>query len=295
MGVNFFPSRWPIMCAVMNQVSDLNLAVAVHAAGAMPSLQINRYNSDRTINHDLVNQELSEFVKQTGTGNVVLVVAEEDLFDYKFIKLVRQYRISHVELLGNEIDNSIYTHKPQFHLGLQYIKQNSKVLSRIVSKTSTNPHPDAFCVKGKESAGFAGNISVSDLFEQQKAITNQALIPYGGVGTPAQVKHYLDRGAAGVAVGTLFAATKESCLSTQTKLEMCKASSTQLTQFSNTEQNALVLGPLESTEQDWNHERDLKNGIAGQGGLVYAGAGIDHITEIRTVKQVVDYLTQDLV
>jgi enoyl-[acyl-carrier protein] reductase II len=282
------------MCAVMNQVSDLNLALAVHAAGAMPSLQINRYNKDQTINYDLVNQELSEFVKQAGNGNVVLAVAEEDLFDYTFIKLIRQYRVSHVELLGNEIDNSIHWHKSHFQISLQYVKQTSKLLSRIVSTTSTNPHPDAFCVKGKESAGFAGAVSVSDLFEQQRSISNTALIPYGGVGTPTQVKHYMNRGAAGVAVGTLFAATQESCLSYKTKLAMCNASLSQITQFKETEQNALVLGELKSAKQDWNHEHDLKNGIAGQGGLVYAGTAIDHVTHIRTAQEVVDYLTSEL-
>ena len=294
MGVNFFPSRWPIMCAVMNQVSDLNLALAVHAAGAMPSLQINRYNDDHTINYDRVDYELSEFVKQTGNSHVVLVAAEEDLLDHKFIKLIREYNVSHIELLGNNVDRSAYWYQSNFQLVLQYVKQTSKVLSRIVSTTSTNPHPDAFCVKGKESAGFAGAVSVSDLFEQQRSISNTALIPYGGVGTPAQVKQYMDRGAAGVAVGTLFAATQESCLSHETKLAMCNASLSQITQFKETEQNALVLGELKSTKQDWNHEYDLKNGIAGQGGLVYAGTAIDHVTHIRTVQEVVDYLTSKL-
>ena len=56
----FFPSRWPIMCAAMNQASDLNLAVAVHAAGAMPTLQINRYNDNLTLNHDIINDTLTE-------------------------------------------------------------------------------------------------------------------------------------------------------------------------------------------------------------------------------------------
>ena len=282
------------MCAVMNQVSDLNLALAVHAAGAMPSLQINRYNNDRTINHDFVNQELSEFTKSTGNCNVVLAISEEDLLDIAFIKLIQQHKVSHVEILSNAIDNSSYWYNPRFQFGLKYIKQTSKVLARILGAVSANPHADAFCIKGKESAGFSSSVSVSDLFDQQQVISDTALIPYGGIGTPVQVKQYMDRGAAGVAVGTLFAATRESCLSTKTKLAMCGSNSDQLSQFKETGQNALVLGTLESKEQDWNHEHDLKNGIAGHGGLVYAGSAIDHVTEIRTVQQVVDYLTSEL-
>lgn len=293
--MSFFPSRWPIMCAVMNQVSDLKLALAVHEAGAMPSLQIDRYNTNRTINYDRVDFELSEFTRQAGNGNMVLVVAPEDLLDYQFLKLIGQYNVSHAEILGNEIDSSIYWHKPQISVGMKLLKKTTKILTRAVSTTSYNPWTDAICIKGKESAGFTSNLSVLDLFKQHQIISNCPLIPYGGIGTPQQVKQYMDLGAGGIAVGTLFAATEESCISTETKLTMCKSSSANLTKLPDTEQNSLVIGTLESTKQDWNHDYDLSRGIAGQGGLIYAGSAIDYVTEIRTVKQVVDYLTQDLV
>ena len=72
---------------------------------------------------------------------------------------------------------------------------------------------------------------------------------------------------------------------------MVDANSQSLTKL-NTSQRALVIGEVSN---DANHQQSLNAGIAGQGGLVYAGSAIDHVTEIRTVKQVVDYLTQDLV
>ena len=282
------------MCAVMNQVSDLNLALAVHEAGAMPSLQIDRYNNNRTINYDRVDYELSEFTKQAGNGHLVLVAAPEDLLDYQFLKLIGQYNISHVEILGNEIDSSMHWCKPQISVSIKLLKKTTKILIRATGTVTFNPWADAVCIKGKESAGFAGNVSVSELFDQHQAVANTPLIPYGGIGTPVQVKNYMDRGAAGVAVGTLFATTHESCLDTNTKLAMCGASFAQITQFKETGQNALVLGTLESSEQDWNHEQDLKNGIAGRGGLVYAGSAIDHVREIRSVKEIVEHLVEEL-
>ena len=278
----------------MNRVSDLNLALAVHEAGAMPSLQISRYNNDCTINYDKVNAELAEFVNLTGTCNLVLAVAPEDLFDYTFVKLINHYCISHVELLGNEIDSSVHYYDSRFELGMKYIKKTTKVLRRTLGKVIDDSWSDAICIKGKDSAGFAGQVSVSDLFDQHCVTASKNLIPYGGIGSPAQVKQYMDRGASAVAVGTLFAASKESCLSQETKLAMCAADSSQLTQFATTEQNALVLGKLESPRHDWNHEHDLANGIAGRGGLIYAGTAIDHVTSIRTVKEVVEYLVKDL-
>lgn len=298
MGLKFFPSRYPIMCAVMNQVSNLALALAVQEAGCMPSLQIDRYNQDKTINHDKVHAELGEFVLSAGNSNLVLVAAEEDLFDYAFIKAVRQHRISHLEILGNEVNTTAHWLDPRMNLAIQYVKQTTKILTRAINTPSTNPYADGICIKGKESAGFAGSVSVCDLFEQQKAISTQAVIPYGGIGTPQQVKHYLEKGAAGVAVGTLFAATQESCLSTSTKLSMCNSSASDLVTFQETGQNALVLGNKESVltdSQDWNRSASLATGIAGRGGHIYAGAGIDHVTEIKTVKQVVDYLVQHIV
>ena len=194
MGMKFFPTRWPIMCAVMNRVSDLNLALAVHEAGAMPSLQISRYNDNRTINHDTVNAELAEFVNLAGTSNLVLAVAPEDLFDYTFVKLINHYRISHVELLGNEIDNSAHYYDPRFELGMKYLKKTTKILRRTLGKIIDDSWSDALCIKGKDSAGFAGQISVSDLFDQYCATTSKNLIPYGGIGSPTQVKQYIVHG-----------------------------------------------------------------------------------------------------
>jgi enoyl-[acyl-carrier protein] reductase II len=295
---NFFPSRWPIMCAVMNGVSDLNLALAVRKAGAMPSLLLNRYNSDNTINYDLINDALNEYQRITGDVNLVFAIAEEDLFDYQLVKILRHFKVSHVEFLSNHIDTSHIWHRKDFQTAIKYMQSTTKIMSRIFN-TKENDLVDALCIKGKESAGFSGTVSVKDTFQKQKLITPAtAIIPYGGVGTPEQVKYYITQGAAGVAVGTLFAASMESCLSTEVKTAMCKKSSTDITIFSDTNQNALVLGEkdqvLTSNTHDWNRSSSLATGIHGNGevGHIYAGHSIDYVTKIRSVAEIVDYLTE---
>ena len=296
----FFPSRWPIMCAAMNQASDLNLAVAVHAAGAMPTLQINRYNDNLTLNHDIINDTLTEYSKQTGTNQVILIASEEDFFDREFLKLVRSHRVSHIEILNNSLNSSVYLFDPKWPILMKAVKATTKIIQRSLDNALDLPWVDAYGVKGAESAGFAGQLSVSKMFDlQQQATPDKPVIPYGGIGTPKQVREYLDRGAAAVAVGTLFAATKESCLSPEAKQAMVSANSQQLTKFKENNQSALILGNKNDVLDDqstWNRDASLNLGLTGNGtqGHIYAGASIDYVTQIRSVQEVVDYLTSEL-
>lgn len=298
--MNFLPSRWPIMCAAMNQASDLKLAVAVHAAGAMPTLQINRYNDDHTLNHDIIDQTLKEYSKQTGTSQVILIASEEDFFDHEFLKLVRSHQVSHIEILSNAVDNSCYGHDPKWPVLINAVRATTKIIQRSLDRALDLPWIDAYGVKGAESAGFTGQLSVSEMFDlQQQATPNKPVIPYGGISTPKQVKEYLDRGAGAVAVGTLFAATHESCLSLATKHAMVAANSQQLTKFKENNQSALILGNENDVLDDqstWNRDASLKLGLTGNGtqGHIYAGASIDYVTQIRSVQEVIDYLTSEL-
>jgi enoyl-[acyl-carrier protein] reductase II len=283
------------MCAVMNGVSDLNLALAVHSAGAMPSLMI--LAQDRS---DRLDQALKEFVKCIGNANIVLHLDHADLTNLSIMKLVNQYKVSHVELLG-ALDTQGMTTKQEFdHVmlnpvyasGLKFVQSTSKTIIRILSPSQSS-NVAGYALKGNNAAGFGGKLSVSDLFDQQIQNTpHMPLIPYGGIGTPNDVADYMRRGAAGVAVGTLFAATKESCIADSTKQQMVMASAGSLTKF-DTSQQALVLGNV-AHDNTPNRQASLNQGLAGQGGLVYAGPAIDYVTEIRTVQQVVDYLTSEI-
>jgi NAD(P)H-dependent flavin oxidoreductase YrpB (nitropropane dioxygenase family) len=281
----------------MNGVSDLQLAIAVHEAGAMPSLMLNHRCADKSIDVKLVNQSLTMFNEATGAVNLVYAISEEDLFNYELLKILRKHRVSHVEFVPNQIDNSKWWYDKKFTLALTYLKQTTKIITRAVSTPSHNEHVDAVAVKGSESAGFSGDISVSVLFDQQKlAMPHKATIPYGGVGSAAQVSDYLSRGAAAVAVGTLLAASKESCLSSQAKEILCKKTSADLLKFTDTHQQALMLSKVECNDGDWNRTNSLVKGLHGTNntGHIYAGRSIDYVTEIKTVKQIINDLVQDI-
>lgn len=283
----------------MNQVSDLSLALAVHEAGAMPSLMVNGEHRAEKI-----SSALSEFVKSVGHANLVLSLNYYDLVNIDIVKLVRQYKVSHVELLG-ALDSLQMTTRQEFdHVmsdslfrnGLKFIQSTTKTMIRIFSPTEAQSQLQAYALKGSDSGGFTGNLSVSELFARQRQLTpGMKLIPYGGIGTAKQVADYIQQGAAAVAVGTLFAATKESCLAQSVKQQMISSSSTDLTKFT-TSQQALVLGPHSEVVADItpNRQASLNSGVAGQGGLIYAGKSIDYVTKIRSVQEVVDYLSSEL-
>ena len=284
----------------MNQVSELNLAVAVQAAGAMPTLQIKRYNEDHSLNHDIIDQTLKEYVKQTGTSNLILIASEEDFLDPVFLKLIRDHHVSHIEILSNLPNNGSYCYDSRWSMAMTIARRTAKIIQRCVDHALDLPWVDAYGAKGSESAGFAGQRTVSEMFDlQQKTVPNKPVIPYGGVGTPEQVRAYLDRGAGAVAVGTLFAVTKESCLSAEAKQAMVAANSQQLTKFKENNQSALILGNKQDVLDDrstWNRDASLSQGLTGNGtqGHIYAGSAIDYVTEIKSVQEVVDYLTSGL-
>ena len=276
----------------MNGVSqDLKLAIAVHRAGAMPSLMPNNLEKDVKL-----------FKKLTGNTNLVISVSEIDLYNNNFVDNLIDLKITFVELLRDDIDsveklNSIQPlsenwYNCTFLKNLERLKSNNiKIMRRCFKRPiETFDLIDAVCIKGKESAGFSSDISIEQLLQEQKEKTPDAkLITYGGIAGPDDVKKYLDLGADAVGVGTLFAASVESCIDIKTKQLMVSKTKKDLTLFQDTKQNAMVIEPLDS-DDDFNRHKSLDLGIRGIGGHIYAGYSINGVTEIRTVKQTVDYL-----
>jgi NAD(P)H-dependent flavin oxidoreductase YrpB (nitropropane dioxygenase family) len=303
MTEKFFNSRYPIMEALMNGGSDLPLALAVAEAGAFPSYW---YRTNQELHSDI-----KEFVHCFGHTNIVVGgITTNQLTDLEFLKLINELKVSHIELLatdyqtGNFLDMRQLLTDSKLSVSMRFLKKTSKMLTRIYQPTTcsiTNSYFDAYCIKGQESAGKTSTFMVSDLFDSQQIIGGNCLIPYGGIGTPDQVKNYVDRGAVAVAVGTLFAASIESPLSDQAKQQLIQSTSDNLTRLADTNQNSLILdkdfkNAIPTAENNWNRQNYLDQGLHGNGneGLLYIGKGVDHVNEIRPVKDIVKYLVSKL-
>lgn len=302
-----FQCQRPILEACMNKGSTLKLALAVHEAGGYPSLCSWTYNKRA----ELLQKDLDLFVKTTGSNRIHISFELGEFDPQIIIDIVKSHRVPTIELIygdKNTFGSTTNDHDviDQLEELLQPIKAlGTRVFRRIydpVDHSSMNSHLlDGFCIKGKESAGFSGYMSVRDLFLKQQQLTPSALlIPYGGVGTAAQVKDYMDLGAEIVAVGTLLALSAESSLSTQTKQQAITARSDNLTEFKhvvgNTErkQTALQFQPYIGPD-DQNGTIGLVRGIHGKThGHVYFGHGIDHVSDILTCKQIISNLTSQI-
>ena len=287
----------------MNGGSDLTLAVAVADAGAFPSYWFR--------SKEQLHDDITEFIKCTGHSNIVVGGLDIQRFtDLELLEIIAKLKISHLEVLATDYQTGDFLSMTKVLSDdavierFKKLKKTSKIMTRIYEPTNcslSSLYFDGFCIKGKESAGKSGNYSVSELFDIQKNNSSNHLIPYGGVGTPKQVKNYLDRGAAGVAVGTLFAASKESSLSNEAKQQIVKANTSSIIRLADTGQNSLLLDDafkksLPKADNDWNRQTYLEKGLRGNGveGLLYLGEGIDYINEIRPVKDIVQYLVSDL-
>ena len=275
----------------MNGCSSLDLAIAIAQAGATPSFYIQSADAS-----DL-DRTLTAFQTATGHCHLVLPLWREILFDPKMMKVIYEHGVSHCDLFvgGDEITID-WLQEPRIIKALEVLKRKSKITYRIYEPIDTISVPliDGFYLRGKESAGRTGSMSVKDLFIAQKDKSPEAnLIPMGGISRPEHVQWYLDSGACAVGVGSIFAAAAESPLTTQVKTRMIESSKQDLTLLSDTQQNALIFDQ-ESVKSDgtWNRNYSLQKGVSGQGdqGHVYVGHAVEDIKEIKSVQMIVDNL-----
>jgi hypothetical protein len=299
---NILGTTYPLMAAAMNQVSDANLAIAVREAGGLPSISIFNYaDHENTVDYSLLEEEISKYINATGDGLLVLSV-DPTVIDIKLIDLLQKHSISHIELIPN------YEHikKPWLRNVLENNLLKIQALGmKIILKVVVYPEDikywsvwnnkkvDIISVKGPLGAGRVSinNIDLVELTKQ--AITSGIpVIAVGGISTAEQVSILLEAGAAAVGIGTLFAASSESCLSIEAKKQLVGASYKDLSQLDTTDlsQNALVITDADPTDTV-NNSKGLIHGVTtGTNGHIFAGKSIDNINQIDSVKNIIERL-----
>ena len=341
-----FDSKYPIVEAGMNPASTLELALAVHEAGAFPCIALWAYLIETESDTGTLefkpdipafDAALNEFVRSAGTNHLLVTLFSRHIFNLDVFNVLAAVKPRVIEVVM--FDRTIYQNTPEQLLKRFLIcakdhpifsKYNwpvtvpekekvadlrADILRNVVAEyrkigvrtmiRSHEPRPiekqggyaiDGLFIKGFESGGRNARMSVWENFSQQIAINPSVpCIPFGGIGAPEHVKKYIDAGAQAVGVGTLFAASKESPLSMGVKERMVAASKRDISKIGETGQNALVFSKLTEPD-DFNSNRSLRMGLFGDGttGHVYAGHAIDHVKEIRPVKEIVEYLVSEL-
>jgi NAD(P)H-dependent flavin oxidoreductase YrpB (nitropropane dioxygenase family) len=272
-------SKYPIVAAAMNQVSDLNLARAVRQAGAVPSLSIYNYKN----NFQGLVDDLKNYKNEFADLKIFLSLGDQELKNPLVLDLIIKSKIEFIELIlenNFDIQNEITL----------VLNNETKVFVKCLSIKDMVPGITGVIIKGEEGAG-RGSISLLALFNQIKnEYPKLEIIVSGGIGSRDQVKYYMDRGALAVSIGTLLAVSEESKVSLETKFKIINSSSDDIKKFSlGAKQNALIFSSVEN--DDFNHTHSLQAGIRDANtGHVFAGQSINHVHKIKPVKEIINSL-----
>jgi NAD(P)H-dependent flavin oxidoreductase YrpB (nitropropane dioxygenase family) len=300
-----FTSTYPILEACMNRGSTLPLALAVHAAGAYPSLC--SWSYDR--NWDLMQQDVKEFIRVTGSNRLHVSFELEEMTEAsQMMDIVVGNELATVELIYTVKNSTLDELRERIRTLVRPLHQSGVLLFRrtnvVIDQTAMERQfLTGFMIKGQESAGVKGPHTVRELMQLQREATPDALlIPYGGVGRAEQVREYLDMGAEIVGVGTALAFSLESPIKPEAKQWVVDHSSGDLKTYSydSTHRNALEFAPY-SGPDPWNGDENRTAGLVTglynrnrTDGHLMVGHSIDHINSIRPVREIVKDLCSSL-
>lgn len=278
-----FNAKYPIIAAAMNRVSDLKLALAIHRAGAVPSISLIH---DDKLDINFLEKNLLDFYNQTGSTEIVLSIALEDSIRPEIIDTILKHNFKFIELFN----------RPQFDSSYLKFKENINLLKSvgiqpIIKTLKAIPHEDYDIVmlKGSEGAGRTRQDSGSleknfNILKTKKP--NTKIIPSGGIYSKEQIEFYLSKGALAIGIGTLFALSEESCLSLETKKEMLLKTSKEIEFKGEHNHRGIVFSHIE--KDDDNNTGALVKAIASpKEGMLFIGNAISHINSIKPVKDII--------
>ena len=295
----------------MNKVSDARLASAVWESGCMPSLTLFNYIINRKIHYNLMQHDIDKFYALSPLGKFVFSVDSKTLTSNEFFQMIVNNKIEYLEIIVPTLqvkhtkltEDTIKVLTTLQRDLKRYKDLNIKVilkgLTRFVPLEIELHFPnlfDGFILKGPDGAGsVVDRLDNSTLLENQISVLqkypNCCLITTGGISTGKEAKQYLDNGASYVGIGTLFAFSEESSISNDSKLA---AIGKQIERFVDTNQNAIIFSTDKFEEFDRNHTVSLEHGVKSVKGHLFAGAGITNITCIKTVKEIVEEIINDM-
>lgn len=294
----FLGCKYPIVASPMNRVSDLKLAIACANAGIFPSFNIFNW-WDPMINAldiSLVDRELKEF-RDRAEGNFLLSITTTVMAIEAVYNLIINNRVSHLEILDQPDEKSSITLSN--HAVFQpYKDAGIKIIPKQLSgHNAKNSVMDGIMLKRKEGAGrgFEHIDMDEEIIKIKNDCPNLPMILSGGIGTSSDVKKYLNLGCIAVAIGTLLAASEESCISLESKRKMIEATSIDIQRMNNSgQQNAIVFNKYAGPD-DFNNTLSLMAGIKNPNmGHIFVGTGIDHVKEIKPVNDIIQELVAGL-
>jgi enoyl-[acyl-carrier protein] reductase II len=199
-GKDFLGCEVAILCGAMSWVSERNLVSAMSNAGGFGLIACG------AMTPELLDAEIAGTKALTGKPfGVNLITMHPQLFE--LIEVCKKHDVGHVVLAGGLPPAG----------SLDAIKANGAKLicfapALALAKKLIRSGVDALVVEGMEAGGHIGPVSTSVLAQEilPEVAEQVPVFVAGGIGRGEAIAAYLDMGAAGVQLGTRFAAATES-------------------------------------------------------------------------------------
>ncbi|MBR9983122.1 MAG: nitronate monooxygenase [Wolbachia endosymbiont of Homalodisca vitripennis] len=200
-GTNFLGSEFAIMGGAMSWVSERNLVSAISNAGGFGVIACG------AMSPDLLKKEIIETQKLTHKPfGVNLITMHPNLSE--LIDICIETKISHIVLAGG------LPKKPNIEkIKNAGIKVMCFTPALSLAERLVKMGVDALIIEGMEAGGHIGPVSTSVLAQEILPNFKNEKTPIfvaGGIGRGEMIVNYLEMGASGCQIGTLFVCTNES-------------------------------------------------------------------------------------
>lgn len=199
-----FNIQYPLVCPGMTYVANADLVAATSNAGGLGILAIGHLNPEQTLAE--IRKVKSLTSKPFGIGCALIMPGARENLEVALDEKVPVINFS----LGSGADVCKRVHE-----------YGGKVIATVVSAkhalSAEKAGVDALLVTGHEAAAHGGSVTSLVLVPAIRQVTNLPIIAAGGFGTGGGLVAALALGADGVAMGTRWAASKESPVHANTK------------------------------------------------------------------------------
>ncbi len=211
-GSEFLGVKYPVIAGAMSWISESSLVSAVSNAGGFGVLAASAMSPEQLKEQIVSTKKLTD--KPFGVNLILMHPQIMELID-----VCVEEKVSHVVLAAGLPKATQIAKLKENNIKIIAFAINLPISQRMIKNGV-----DALIIEGSEAGGHISHVSTSVLV--QEILPNMKDVPLfvaGGIGTSSAVKQYLEMGAYGVQVGTLFAACKESIAHEDFKKAFIKA------------------------------------------------------------------------
>ena len=204
-GSAFLGSEYAILCGAMSWVSERNLVSAISNAGGFGVIACGAMTPALLDNEITATKALTK-----SPFGVNLITMHPMLFD--LIAVCARHQIGHVVLAGGIPPKGSIEALKDSNGGQGGAKVICIPPTLALAKKYLRSGADALVIEGMEAGGHIGPVSTCVLAQEilPEIAADTLVFVAGGIGRGQAIAGYLEMGAAGVQLGTRFAAATES-------------------------------------------------------------------------------------